>query len=80
MDKLAMGVHICNSSYSGGRGRRIKSLRLAYKDQEFVARPCFKNKNNKTKRVGGVVQVLKHLPSILEALASIWWWGKRLKI
>jgi hypothetical protein len=40
-EKLAVVVHIFNSSYSGGRGRRISSPRLLAK---VVARPCLKNK------------------------------------
>jgi hypothetical protein len=55
-----MVAHVCNLSYSTGRGRRIMSSRPA---QEKVAvRPCLKNK-----RLGGVSQVVEHLSSKCEA-------------
>jgi hypothetical protein len=42
--KPGMVVHTCNPSYSGGRGRRISTLKSA---QAKLVRLCLKNKNTK---------------------------------
>jgi hypothetical protein len=46
--KFSMVQHVCNPSYSRGRGRRIMSLRPAL--VKVVARPYLKNRI-KTKRL-----------------------------
>jgi hypothetical protein len=56
-----------NPSHSGGRGRRISSSRTG---QAKLVRPYLKNKI-KTKRAGGITQVVQHRPSKCKALSSI---------
>jgi hypothetical protein len=60
-------VHACNPSYSGGRSRRIMSLRPNWAK---LVRSYLKNKNI-SKRAGGMAQVVECLPSIHKALGSI---------
>jgi hypothetical protein len=67
-------MHTCNSSYLGGGGRRIESLRPA---QEKVARPYLKNM--KTEGLGNMVQVVDHLFSMHQALGSIPSTGRKKK-
>jgi hypothetical protein len=57
-----------NSSYLGGGGRRISSLRPA---QAKLVKPTLSQKQNqKTSKVGDTAQVVKHLPSKCQALSS----------
>jgi hypothetical protein len=51
--KASVVLHACNLTYSGGRGRRMESLRPT---QAKLARTFSKNK-----RTGGVVQVTEYL-------------------
>jgi hypothetical protein len=52
-------VHTCNSSYSGGRGRRITSARAK------LGKPSLRNK-----RAGDMAQVIEHLPVKCKALVQ----------
>jgi hypothetical protein len=59
-----MVVYTCNSRHSGGRDRRITSLRPVWAK---LMRFYFKIKMKKREEVGGTDPVEEHLPSKLEA-------------
>jgi hypothetical protein len=61
-------VHTYNTRYSGGRGRKFASSRST---KANLMRSYFTNRIPKTKRTGGVVQVVEHSPSTHKALSSI---------
>jgi hypothetical protein len=59
-----MVVHICNLSYLGGRGRRLKVQgwpRQKYQTQSV--------KQTKSKKTGVMPQIVEYLPSKYEALS-----------
>jgi hypothetical protein len=64
--KVKNGGNACNSSYL--RSRRILSFRPA---GARLLIPYLKNKMIKHKKVGGIAQVVEHLPSMHKALNSI---------
>jgi hypothetical protein len=65
--KVKNGGKACNSSYL--RSRRILSFRPA---GARLLIPYLKNKMIKHKKVGGIAQVVEHLPSMHKALNSIY--------
>jgi hypothetical protein len=58
-----MAVHVCNPSYSRGRGRKMESSMPAWAKLEST---YLKNKN-KNQRAGGTCQGVEHLSSMCEA-------------
>jgi predicted metal-binding protein len=64
--KLGVVSHTCSSSYSGGRGRKITSLRQARESFESLSQ-----NQNKNKRVEVIVQVVGCLSGMCKALDSI---------
>jgi hypothetical protein len=84
---MSVVVHACNPSYSGGRGRRIISSRIAWTK---VATSYLNTKHTKirqiNKRAGVTAEASEHMPNICEALCStpsapkksVCWWHASL--
>jgi hypothetical protein len=66
--KSSVASYACNISYSGVTGKRILSLNQY--GQKVPVQPISKT-NKQTKRAGGVVQVVEHLPSVQSAIPEI---------
>jgi hypothetical protein len=61
-----MGVHVDNPGYLGGRGKKITVWNWSGQKHETLS-----ENQKKSKRVGGMAQVVEHLPSKYKAPSSI---------
>jgi hypothetical protein len=64
-DRTRQVAHAYDPTFTGGRGRRI-----VVQGCEQMHKKTLSKKQTKAKRVGGVTQVVEHLPSKHEALSS----------
>jgi hypothetical protein len=66
-NELGVVAHICNDNYSGDGDRRMESSRPAWAK---VVRLISETKY-KIKRIGGMAQVVEHLPTALQVFGLI---------